>query len=81
MEQSKQTWGAMIQAQDRKLDRSAVACKDLRTAVCIKIFLIGMLGIASNLVLREFRQAGLSAGVWKSCHSKLINWIGNSDDK
>jgi hypothetical protein len=33
MERSKQTWGAMIQAQDRKSHHSAVACKDLRTAV------------------------------------------------
>jgi hypothetical protein len=49
MERSKQTWGAVIQAQDRKSHRSAVACKDLRTAVYIKIFLIGMLWIANSL--------------------------------
>jgi hypothetical protein len=50
MERSKQTWGSMIQAQDRKSHRSAVACKDLRTAVYIKIFLIGMLWIANSRV-------------------------------
>lgn len=38
MERSKQTWGAMIQAQDRKSHRSAVACKDLRAAVFTKFF-------------------------------------------
>jgi hypothetical protein len=37
MERSKQIWRAMIQPQDRKSDRSAVACKDLRTAVFVEM--------------------------------------------
>jgi hypothetical protein len=41
MERSKQTWGAMIQAQDRKSHYSAVACKDLRTAVFVEMYMTG----------------------------------------
>jgi hypothetical protein len=49
----------MIQAQDRKSRRSAVACKGLRAAVFIKIFLIGILWIANSLVCWGVRTGGL----------------------
>jgi hypothetical protein len=72
MERFKQTWGPVVQAQDRKSHRSAVACKDLRTAVYIKIFLIGMLWIANSLVCR----GELTGRFWntnrQSCRSCVV---------